>query len=396
MTRSLCLLTALLFVACGDETSGTDASASAASPPASTSGPVPVNLVTDNPDVRQRLTPPHLLAYFPDRMGDREAQVGARYLKDAADAAGSSHAIVRYRDWGSNDPSVAVIEVMVADFVDDPASRDYQKSIVEDGEGLNTYGGGELGPLQRLDDGAIARTNTASGDTPYLYLMLADRFFIQINTATPTESVDTDDLWAMYEASNLPALAGAPVYADAGEPDVPAWAAKAVSEWEPAPALASETPPEPAAPLASCDVLLPVAEVERVCGMSGLQVFPTSFEAEGTNCNRKYGQPGKQSGLLLLISRYGDASQAQGGLRVATDTENQRDRRDVSGLGDAAVRFTHNLETLGYNNHILTVAQQGDLVEMKSGEFQDEPGQQVCSLDQMETLASGLTERLRP
>ena len=392
MIRSLCLLAALVFAACAGETSDTPPSVSVAS--ASTSGPVQVNLVTDNPDVRQRLTPPQLLSYFPDHMGDREAQVGARYLKDGADEnSGSSHAIVLYRDW--NDPSSAVIEVMVADFVDDPASRDYQKSIVEEGEGLNSYGGGAMGPLQRLDDGAIARTNMASGDTPYLYLMLADRFFVQINTATPTENVDTDDLWAMYEESGLAALAGAPVYADAGEPDVPAWATEAVSEWEPTPAAASE--PAPAVePLASCDVLLPVAEVERVCGMSGLQVFPTDFETEGTNCNRKYGQPGQQSGLLLLVSRYSDASQAQGGLRVAIDTENQRDRRDVSGLGDAAVRFTHDLETLGYNNHLLTVAQQGDLIEMKSGAFQDEPGQQVCSLDQMETLAGGLTERLRP
>ena len=144
-------------------------------------------------------------------------------------------------------------------------------------------------------------------------------------------------------------------------------------------------------------MVLPLEEVERVCGVSGVRMYPTPFVDEGaTACNRKVAVPGNLSGLVFIVSRFSDAATARSGQGVASESEVATERRDVPGLGDAATRYVRDSEAGRTSTRVLAVAAGLDLIEMKSTVMPDEPDAEVCSLDQLETLARGVVERLRP
>ncbi len=200
-----------------------------------------------------------------------------------------------------------------------------------------------------------------------------------------------DDLWTFYESSGLARLADGPVYADAAPAEMPAWASE---DGEDAPTTAA--PPAAVAALPACDDVLPLAEVERVCNVSGLRVYPTPFLEEGpTGCNREYSFPRNLSGLVFIVSRYADASTALSAQRLSGDIESPLGLRDVPGLGDAATRYVQESAAARTATRVLSFAAGSDLVELKSTVLPDEPGAEVCTLDQMETLARGVADRLR-
>jgi len=287
----------------------------------------------------------------------------------------------------------AQVGIEVTDWIDTPGGPGREGSKAETGEYIDTYGLGEVSEARTLD-GGIGRSFSQDNGPPSLYVLLANRFTVVLRADDPAMSVD--DLWAVYDASSLGRLAGAGVYGEPGGPAPPAWAADRIAEWETtAPETTPASPPETTAsstPLASCDVLLPVAEVRRVCEIPELKADVGSFETEGENCNRTYNRGREISGLIFLVSHYASETVASSAQRASMDFENQLDRRDVAGLGDAATRVVHDLGDL--QNHILTVASGVDLLEFKSGDYNVERGQQVCTLYQMETLARGVVERL--
>ncbi len=394
MLRSLCALALLVLGACGGDAAPSDGAPTSVASAAGTSGPVETRLVADDPAVRQRLSPAELLSYFPAALGSREPVVRSKSLHDAAGDIGVSAVRVLYRDYSDN--FSAVIQIDVADLVDEPDSRD--RTSVEDGRDIDPYGTGEVSDLRTLEGGVGRDYAPEGGGFPQLYILLADRFFVTFRAES--RDMEPDALWELYDASGLARLAGAPVHGEAGAPEVPAWATSAVAEWEDAAATAeAATTPEPVAersPLPSCDEVLPVAEVERVCSVSGVRVYPSAFSEEGaTSCNRKYAIPGNLSGFNFIISRYDDAARARAGQRVASDIENPRDLREVTGLGDAATRYVQDSEAARTSTRVLAVASGVDLVEMKSTVMSDEPGAEVCTLDQLEALARGVAERLR-
>ncbi|MEP0548146.1 MAG: hypothetical protein ABJF88_14515 [Rhodothermales bacterium] len=392
MLRSFCAFVLLVFSACGGDAAPPDSAPASAASASGASGPIEVRLVADDPTVRQRLSPAALLAYFPAELDAREPTVRSNFLHDVAGDVGMSLVRVLYRDYG--DPASAVVQVEVSDLVDEPDSRD--RARVEEGQDIDTYGTGEVGDLRTLDGGVGRDYAPEGGGFPQLYVLLADRFFVTFRAESP--DMKPDALWELYDASGLARLAGAPVYGEAGATEVPTWAASAVAEWQETAPAAAPTP-EPVAvatPLPPCDEVLPVAEVERVCRVSGIRVYPSAFSEEGAaSCNRKYAVPGNLSGFDFIVSRYGDAARARAGQRVASDIENPRDLRAVSGLGDAATRYVQDSEAARTSTRVLAVASGVDLVEMKSTVLPDEPGAEVCTLDQLETLARGVAERLR-
>ncbi len=388
--RPLALCSTLVLLACGSDTSPGDS----ATESARSIAPIQVNLVSDDPAVRQRLSPPQLLAYVPARIGTREPRPGSVRLDDEGEATGWASVTARYSNNGSS-----TVQVVVTDLIDDPVTRDYQISFVAEAKHMDTNETGEIGDLQTFD-GGMARTYTMEGGETFLYVMLADRFTITLGGDRNDASVTTDALWEMYQASDLPSLAGAPVYAEAETPEVHEWAAVAVSEWEAqAPSEGDpvvEAPAPAVAALPACDTVLPLAEVERVCRVSGLRLVPNPFSDEGaTGCNRKYAVPGNMSGLVFIVSRYSDTRTSLAAQGVTSDFDSPLDLRSVPGLGDAATRFVQELPEARMSTRVLSVAANTDLIEFKSTVMPDESGAEVCTLDQMETLARGVVERLR-
>ncbi|OZC02359.1 hypothetical protein [Rubricoccus marinus] len=391
MTRVLLTFAALPLLACGGDPAPGDSAAVTAS---SASGPVEVRLVSDDPAVRQRLTPPQLLAYYPAELGGREPNLRSIGLNDSESESeySYSYANVRYRMPPTMDQEV---EFSVYDYVDNPSSLERHRRAVMTGEGLSISTTGEVSEARTLE-GGVGRSYTPSSGAPEAYILLADRFHVIVRAQDPEMTVE--DVWGLFDASGLSRLAGAGVY---GEPDPlepPAWASGAIAEWRENVAEAEATPAPQAAPevtpLADCDVILPLAEVERVCGVTGLRVKSTPFETEGQNCNRTYNRQGQSGGLILLVSHFSNERTALAAQSASMNFADQRSRRDISGLGDAATRVIHDLSPLENQNSILTVASGVDMVELKSADYSYEPRQQVCNLDQMETIARGVVSRL--
>ncbi len=393
MLYSLSALALLALGACGGDASSSTSAPSSEANVSTAGGPVEVRIVADDPLVRERLSPAELLSYFPAALGAREPVVRSNFLHDAAGDRGVSLVRVLYRDYSDN--FSPVIQIEVSDLVDEPDSRD--RARVEDGRDIDTYGTGEVSDLRTLEGGVGRDYTPQGGGFPELYVLLADRFLVTLRAES--RDMTTDALWELYDASGLARLAGAPVHGEAGVPEMAAWATSAVAEWEQVAAAAAAATPEPVAQspaLPPCDEVLSVAEVERVCRVSGVRVYPSAFVEEGAaSCNRKYAIPGNLSGLNLIVSRYDDAARARAGQRVASDIENPRDLREVSGLGDAATRYVQQSEAARTSTRVLAVAAGADLVEMKSTVMPEEPDAEVCTLDQLEVLARGVAERLR-
>ena len=385
MFRSLSALLLFALAACGDAT-----------PAESTAraSPVEVRLVADDPAVRQRLTPSELLGYFPEALGDLEPNIGRRALYDDAADASRSRASVRYT---RPTPPREQIEIAAEDYVDDPEGLARERPKIADGTDIDTYGTGEVSDRREIDGGAGRSFVGIGGAAPELFILLADRFFVTVRAERRDMTVD--ELWAIYDASGVGRLAGAPTRGGAGIPAVPAWATDAVAEWE-STTEAPTSPPAPVAaarPLLPCDDVLPLAEVERTCGVSGARVYPTAFMDEGpAACNRKYAVPRNLSGLVFIVSRFGDAATARQAQRVASESEYATQRRDVAGLGDAATRYVRDSEAQRTTTGVLAVAVGTDLVEMKTTTMPDEPDAEVCTLDQLEALAHIVAGRLAP
>lgn len=388
-----CPLTLVALGACGGEGSSSTSAPLSGYDASSADAPIEVRLVADDPLVRERLSPAELLAYFPAALGSREPVVRPNFLHDERGAGGVSLVRVLYRDY--DDPASALIQIEVSDLVDEPGSR--ERARVTEGQDLDSYGAGKGSDLRTLEGGVGRDYVPQEGGFPQLYVLLADRFLITFRAESP--DMRPDALWALYDASSLARLAGAPVHGEASVGQVPAWAASAVATWEEANATEAAEAPLPVAemrPLPACDDVLPVAEVERVCQATGLRLYPSPFAPEGAaSCNRKYAIPGNLSGLDFIVSRYGDAARARAGQRAASDIEKPLGLREVAGLGDAATRYVRESAAAGTRTGVLAVAAGVDLIEMKSTTMPDEPGAEVCTLDQLEVLARGVATRLR-
>ncbi|GAB5534409.1 MAG: hypothetical protein Rubg2KO_06580 [Rubricoccaceae bacterium] len=376
-------------MACGGDTDA--ASARTADEPArAADGPVQVRLVSDDPAVRQRLTPPQILGYYPAGLGEREAFTRRVTLSDEAREAGTSHVNVGFLRPPRMDQG---INIAVTDWIDRPESGPARESSeLVTGERLSPYKAGEVSDVRTLE-GGVGQSYVMEDGMATLHVLLAERFAVILRADEPTTTAE--DLWAAYDASGIARIAGAGVYGDA-TPEPPDWAAEPIAEWSP-PEAEPDTPTEPAAsstPLASCDVLLPVEEVRRVCAIPELRAKSTPFEQEGKNCNRVYNRVRELSGLTFIVSRFSNEGVARSAQQASMDFEDQLDRRDVAGLGDAATRVTQDFPDLRDQTHYLTVASGVDLIEFRTGNLSVERGQQVCTLDQIETLAQGVVARL--
>lgn len=375
MHHTFSALALLALVACGGDASpSTAASASTSS--------------VSNDD-RRALTPAQLASRFPTDVEGRRAS-----LNRITDSDTWSGVLADYTD--PADPGRSIL-VEVRDLIDEPnqlqeGRRRAGEPAVQYDEG---YGADHI-ENRVLDDGTLAEEIETTEDSgrryASLFLVVGDRFTVHIvpgRTRNRTAEPSLDDLWSFYEASGVARLADAPVYADAAPAELPAWASEDVPVTAP--------PPAAVAALPACDDVLPLAEVERVCRVSGLRVTPTPFLEEGlTSCNRKYSFPRNLIGLVFIVSRFGDEATARSAQGVASDIESPQDLRYVPGLGDAATRYVQEGASSRTTTRVLAVAVGVDLVEMKSTVMADEPDAEVCTLDQMETLARGVAERLRP
>ncbi len=340
---------------------------------------------------RRALSAAQLAAYFPsDVEGRRPTNQDPRTIHEYANDWSGVSAI--YIDPG--DPS-RTTGAWVRDYADKPTMLTEARTRATEPSWAFQQGTGPDREDHRvLDDGTLVEETEEVRSNGRLvtglYLIVGDRFEVTLQPIGPRAEPTIADLWAFYEASGLARLADAPVYADAAPAEMPAWASGRAE----APAAASSAP---VAALPACDDVLPLAEVERVCGVSGLRMTPTAFVDEGaTACNRKYGVPRNLSGLYVILSRYPDAARARAGQRLSGDIERPVDLRNVPGLGDAASRHLQISDAARTTDRVLSVAAGTDLIEMKSVVMPDEPDAEVCSLDQMETLARGVVARLSP
>lgn len=341
---------------------------------------------------RRALSAAQLAAYVPAEFdGLRASFSDPRHVKEYRDEWTGVN--VTYTD--PDDPS-RTLGVSVRDLIDKPTMlAESRRTATEPSYAFQQGTGPDREDHRVLDDGTLVEETeyvSSSGRAQAtLFLVVGDRFEVSLAPSGTRGQPSIADLWAFYEASGLARLADAPVYADAAPAEMPAWAS---GEAEPPSAPA---PSAPVAALPACDDVLPLAEVERVCGVSGIRLTPTAFVEEGpTACNRKYGVPRNLSGLYFIVSRYADAARARAGQRLSGDIEHPVGLRDVPGLGDAASRHVQNSEAGRTSDRVLSVAAGTDLIEMKSVVMPDEPDAEVCTLDQLETLARGVVARLTP
>lgn len=325
---------------------------------------------------RQRLTVAQFLAYLPATAGRFEARrldTGYEWEeKDASGAVtgGATDVTATYEDTGAE--THTRFTVTLRDMIDAPMALARERGQMEqrqidgwvDGYDGVTITDGTAGGLATLE----IQTESVG---PFLRMLIADRFSVSVQRSGGESEIE--DFVAFVESSFLPALATAPAFADAGDPPVPEWAAAGFARSEEQQARgarereASEAEAaaegEAAGTLAACDDILSAADVAAVLGVRSVRVSPTpGVEVTGENCNRGYKPEGLSGAVLLIVSHYRNATQAESALRVASDHDGKVDLEPLAG-GLNGVRYTHDLSSAIHVSHF---ASGVDFVELKA------------------------------
>ena len=326
---------------------------------------------------RQRLSTAQLLAYIPETSG--------RFSRYEMDNTTDNF------EWGiDGDMTDAATEIGVRyDLLDHPYSFPMRVGLGDWIDAPNWLARVQqevaesrlrsMGSSTTIEDltvaGFPAQAITGWGAGPRLRLLIADRFVVDVwqTGHGGDDPIDMDDLVTFVEESDLPRLAAAPAFADAGAPEIPEWAAAQAAENSAAAAeyvrqhtaaTGAGADEEPASgDLRPCDEILPASEVSSVLGGARVDVRPTpGVEVDGQNCNRLYKPAGLAGGIILIVSHYTGTNQSEGALRVASEHDGKVALQPLAG-GLNGVRYTHDLES---DIHISHFALDTDFVELKA------------------------------
>ncbi len=396
--RPAVLLVAALLVGCSpDADSQTGAAVRADGPAPPSGGPV---VAVDGE--RQRLSVAQMLAYLPETAG-RFAARGFDHggESDETDASGAvaggiTGLTVTYADTVESATSSRVT-VSLRDLIDGLMTTDYERGQIEQREYAGmTDGLGGVTVTDGTAGGLATQEFRGASMGPVLRMLIADRFVVTVQQAGGSSEIE--DMVALVEGSFLPALATAPAFADAGDPAVPEWAAAGVARSEErvarrlreadADAAEREAEAEATGPLPACDDLLSAGDVASVVG-APVRVLPTPGVAEdGRACNRGYRAEGVAGSVILIVSRFARANQAEGALRVASDHDGKVGLAPLAG-GLNGVRYTHDLNP---DTHVSHFARGVDFVELKAAPgLADAPG---VTPDQLARLTALVAEHL--
>jgi hypothetical protein len=341
-----------------------------------------------SPDTRSRLTAEQLAVYFPEQVGPFQPVTDSFRGEEIEDLEDDRHVIsiaaVDYkstyntsRGSGSFD-----VRIRVDDWIDWPTWADDMSAGIDlMGEGSTEQWDGML-TQTRLDDGTLVIDRVKVGDFGEVKreVLIGRRFKVTM-TAKPSPDFDLDALQNLlaetYESSRLPQLADAPVYAEADPvAGLPGW-------------LGGESNEAIKATIA-CDELLPVAEIERVCGVSGVRGIDTGMASEG-ECSRMFKRGNAISGFVFLLSRHGEAETARRALSVAADTDAETEPRRLPELADGGFGFEN-----GAGEARVAFTAGDALVELKSSDGPlDGDDEKLClQPDQVEQIAQGVARHL--
>jgi len=341
------------------------------------------------PSERQRLAPDQLATYLPERVGPFRPVSDSYRPNEFVDpdnpALVASDVQIDYKSPlnRSRGPGAFDVRIRVSDWIDQ--SRFAQGStarLEREGEGTT-----------ELWDGRV-QTRTRTGDTWVVETIRNDdfaeverrifvngRFNITLTAKrNPNDAFDIDAMRALlketFETSVLSTIGDAPVYAAAAPVDgPPAW----VGGGDEAPMLAA----------VSCDTALPVAEVERVCAVSGVRVIDTGM-VSGGDCNRVYKRGDGDSGFVFLLSRFQRAETARDALGVTSDTDRGEETRPLPDLADGGYSFVSSTGEA----RVAFVARNA-LIELKAPNPDLDAESRLClRRNQVEEIARGVAERL--
>lgn len=364
----------LLLLACGGDA-------------ASESDATPARTVSDSE--RQRLTTNQLAALLSARVGRYTLLTETAVLNDESTAYGEVFSSVGAQYSTGDGRSLAVY---IADYADAPGLVDRERTSLESD------------PTERVSSPLESFENRREGDALIqeqvfedgmggLGALVADRFMVSVGMTSSRAGQTMEDIRAFWQESGLAEIGSAPLYADAGPDSPPAWMAQGAAEGMADPEPAVEDTPAPNEPLASCDAILPVAEVERICSVAGLRVFPTDFETEGENCNRKYVVPGNLAGLILLVSRYESSAPARGAVGTMNGGEYSVEHARIADLGDGGVRWRDDYANLD-DAYTIAFSVGPVLAELTSHASNFGEPTVCAALAPLETLARGVAGRL--
>lgn len=350
--------------------------------------PIQANAETA-PAERQRLAPDQLATYLPDRVGTFRPVLDSYRPDEFVDPDNPDlvasdvqldykSPLNRSRGSGAYD-----VRVRVSDWIDQSRFADRSTARLErEGEGTTELWDGRSETRTRMGDTWIVET-IRSDDFAEVErrIFVAGRFNVTLTAKrNPNDEFDIDAMRALlketYETSALSEIGDAPVYAAAVPVDgPPAWISGAAE----APMLTA----------VSCDVALPVAEIEGICAVSGVRAVDTGMVSEG-DCNRIYKRGDSSSGFVFLLSRFQQTATARDALGVASDTDRGEETRPLPDLADGGYSFVSSTGEA----RVAFVARNA-LIELKAPNSDLDAESQLClRRDQVEEIARGVAERL--
>ncbi len=321
------------------------------------------------------LTPEVLAAYLPLEIEGMAPRMADGNLVSHEELEGErARATETTMPYGG--PTGPGVRVTIADLARTPQLEGRREifQLMLDGE---TGLGSDLAEIERRDDGTIVVYRPdASQFVPAVEYFIGGRFHVVLRPQrdgrdVPANLHTAQALRTTYEDSPLPRLANGP---DATPPEV-TWP----TDPEPAQARLAELPP--------CSVLLPESDVARICGVAGVEASPTGFEREGENCNRVYRREAGGTGVVFMVTNYGEVSQAADAVQVGAEPGEYSVEHDAVDVGDGGFA---QLDRGGAtpDRYALRFSSGGVLVEMNASDSPlDQANQKMClTLDALEEL----------
>lgn len=364
------LIMVLVLVGC-EEKSADDRAATSGQTPGTGSG-------AKNTDAREALSGPQIASLLPGKAAGYNAQGVLRQQQLS----------VLYTDGNEKQ-----IDLLVSDLIDNPEYHERHRESLQDDARERDLGARTVKFVSAKSEkvgGSWVWAGEEENGVRSVRSLLDDRFLVQMSSST----VPLEELEGFWKEHIRPALEGAPVHADApaegpdwlvksggGEADPSAGGTQTPTDVQEQPKLAKVPP---------CDELLPVAEIERICGVANVKAEPTDFEAEG-NCNRVYRIEGERDyGMILLVSGFRDFKTAKQAFRASID--DQEEIEMLQNVGAQGARFRQ------LNKHILKFFARSALVEIKVSDNPiDTPDSKMKGClepDKLEELATGVAGRL--
>ena len=138
----------------------------------------------------------------------------------------------------------------------------------------------------------------------------------------------------------------------------------------------------------ACDDLLPVERVRSFCGINGVEVRASSFEAQ-KNCNRRYAHPDSFGGMTFIVTQYNQSESATRAVETKLN-DDDLDSESISGVGNAA-----SMVMVG-EDMFFSVAHANYLIELRSTDGIGPAGTCCVCLDQekLVTLANDVINEL--